>query len=107
MDELGREVDWTAARPPPGKELSGGFVPLRTVELGDAEALFEAGRDPAIWTYLPYGPFGTRAAFGARMGQMLGWADPLYFAVCPDGAEAQGIASYLRIDTDHGSIEIG
>jgi len=41
------------------------------------------------------------------MDQMLGSRDPLYFAVCPDGAHAQGIASYLRIDTEHGSIETG
>src|SRR4051794_34130842 len=107
MDELGREVDWTAARPPSGKALIGRFVTLRTVEPGDAEALFEAGRDPAIWTYLPYGPFATLEEFRARTAEMRGSGDPLYFAVCPDGAEAQGVASYLRIDTEHGSIEIG
>ena len=54
---LGPEIDWTPAAAVEPRELRGAYVKLRPVAAGDAGALFEAGRDPAIWTYLPYGPF--------------------------------------------------
>jgi RimJ/RimL family protein N-acetyltransferase len=81
-------------------------VTLRPVSVADAEALFEAGRDPAIWTYLPYGPFDSVEAMRARLAAIEDSLDPLFFTVVR-GGEPQGIVSYLRIDTEHGSIEIG
>jgi RimJ/RimL family protein N-acetyltransferase len=87
-------------------ELAGRHVTLRPVSVADAEALFEAGRDPAIWTYLPYGPFDSVEAMRARLAAIEDSLDPLFFTVVR-GGEPQGIVSYLRIDTEHGSIEIG
>jgi len=81
-------------------------VTLRPVSVADAEALFEAGRDPAIWTYLPYGPFESVEAMRARLAEIEDSLDPLFFSVVRDG-EPQGIVSYLQMDTEHGSIEIG
>jgi RimJ/RimL family protein N-acetyltransferase len=100
-------IDWQPVAAPAPIDLQGDHVLLRPVAQADAAALFEAGTHPAIWTYLPYGPFTTLDAIGERVADMQGVRDPLYFAICPGGAAAQGIASYLRIDTQHGSIEIG
>jgi RimJ/RimL family protein N-acetyltransferase len=100
-------IDWAPVAAPEPRELVGTHVTLRPVADADAPALFEAGRDPAIWSYLPYGPFTTLDAMRGRVAEMVGVRDPLYFAICPDGQTAEGIASYLRIDTRHGSIEIG
>jgi hypothetical protein len=55
--------------------------------------------DPAIWTYLPDGPYES----AGQLRRMLAWAetsdDPLFFTLLrlPDGLP-QGIASYLRIE---------
>jgi RimJ/RimL family protein N-acetyltransferase len=99
-------IDWTPVPAPAATELAGRHVSLRPVSVSDAEALFEAGRDPAIWSYLPYGPYAGVEEMRARLAEIEGSTDPLFFTVVRDGAP-QGIVSYLRIDTDNGSIEIG
>jgi RimJ/RimL family protein N-acetyltransferase len=99
-------IDWTPVQRPVPGELAGRFVTLRPVRLSDAEALFEASRDPAIWTYLMYGPFADVAEMRARLEEIEGLADQQFFVVVRDGM-AEGIASYLRIEPEHGSIEIG
>jgi RimJ/RimL family protein N-acetyltransferase len=100
-------IGWQPVAAPAPAELVGRHVTLRPVVEADAADLFDAAHDPAIWTYLPYGPFTSLDAMRGRVTEMLGVRDPLYLAVCPDGRTAQGIASYLRIDTQNGSIEIG
>ena len=78
----------------------------------DAASLYAVSHlpdgDPAIWTYLPDGPYDSPADLAA----MLAWAetsdDPLYFTVVklPEG-RALGQASYLRLKPEFGVIEIG
>ena len=72
----------------------------------DHEALFEAGRDPEIWTYLPYGPYGDADALLAELAAFERSDDPLFFTIVRDGVPL-GVASYLRIKPDHGTVEIG
>jgi RimJ/RimL family protein N-acetyltransferase len=103
---LGPELDWTAVEAPLARELRGRHVTLRPVAADDAEALFAVSQDPQIWTYLPYGPYESVEAMRSRLAQIEGSGDPLFFTVVSDG-EPQGIVSYLRIDTENGSIEIG
>ena len=105
-DQLGRELDWRPAQVPQREALHGQRVLLRPVELDDADVLFEASRDPAIWTYLPYGPYADGAGMRLRVVEMHESADPLFYAIVREGAP-QGIASYLRIKPEHGTIEIG
>jgi RimJ/RimL family protein N-acetyltransferase len=99
-------IDWSPAQPPVPRELTGRYVSLRPVQSDDAEALFEASQDPAIWTYLPYGPYATLDDFRGRVAEMIAADDTLYFTIRVDGAP-RGIASYLRIKPAYGSIEIG
>jgi RimJ/RimL family protein N-acetyltransferase len=99
-------IDWTPVQPPAPDELVGRWVTLRPVHLTDADALFEASRDDAIWTYLMYGPFAGVADMRARLEEIDASTDQLFFAIVRDGVP-QGIASYLRIEPEHGSIEIG
>src|SRR3954470_14356758 len=94
---LGREVDWSPAQPLQPVVLNGARVSLRPVAIEDAEALFEAGRDPGIWTYLPYGPYSHVDEMRSRVAEMQAATDTLFFAIWVDGIP-QGIASYLRID---------
>jgi RimJ/RimL family protein N-acetyltransferase len=99
-------IDWAPVAPPAPREHAGRNVTLRPVAMDDAEALFEVSRDPASWTYLPYGPYESVDAMRERVAEMVGTLDPLYFAIVRDG-RPQGIASYLRIEPKHGAIEIG
>jgi RimJ/RimL family protein N-acetyltransferase len=99
-------IEWAPVQPPAPGELAGRYVTLRPVSAADAEALFEVSRDPAIWTYLPYGPYADVEGMRARLQEIEGSTDPLFFTIVRDGAP-QGIASYLRIEPGHGTIEIG
>ena len=63
------------------------------------------GRD---WTYLPYGPFLNLDMYREWMKSSCLGNDPLFFAVVdPATGKATGVASYLRIKPDSGSIEVG
>jgi RimJ/RimL family protein N-acetyltransferase len=74
-----------------------------------AEALYAASQgQPAIWTYLPYGPFDGPAQLEQMLRDAEASHDPLFFAFCPLPDERPaGVAAYLRITAEHGVIEIG
>jgi RimJ/RimL family protein N-acetyltransferase len=106
---LGDALDWTPARRPQPTTLRGAHVLLRPPDPeADAEPLWEVSRIPGHWTYLPDGPYETPG----QLRRMLTWAarseDPFYFTIAPlPRSEPAGIASYLRIAPEHGTIEIG
>ena len=106
-------MDWAPVPRPPRAPLRGQRVLVRPVEPdGDAAPLYAVSHppdgDPAIWTYLPDGPYESPE----HLKKMLVYAqtseDPMFFTLAglPD-ERPLGIASYLRIEPDHGSIEIG
>jgi RimJ/RimL family protein N-acetyltransferase len=67
-------------------------------------------RDPdgAMWTYLPYGPFPTLADWTAWAEQAAGGEDPLFLAVIDRASGlATGVAAFLAIVPEHGTIEVG
>jgi RimJ/RimL family protein N-acetyltransferase len=59
-----------------------------------------------MWTYLPYGPFKTYQIYEAWL-QSYCTKDEPFFYVITDKIKAIGMASYLRIDPNNGSVEIG
>ncbi len=74
-------------------------------ELFAANALDTSGRG---WTYLPYGPFASADAYRRWIKTDCGKPDPLFFAIIGvNTGKAVGVASYLRINPDAGSIEVG
>ena len=110
---LGDALDFKPVRRPVRQTLRGDHVAVRPLSAAtDAEPLYTASHppdgDPAIWTYLPDGPY----ASVAHLRRMLAWAqtceDPLYFTLAPLPDERPaGVASYLRITPEYGVIEIG
>lgn len=86
---------------------------LRPVDAAaDADALFAVSHppdgDPAIWTYLPDGPYESPQ----HLRKALAWAETadghVYFTLVRLADElALGLASYLRIEPAVGTIEIG
>jgi RimJ/RimL family protein N-acetyltransferase len=110
---LGELLDFTAARLPEPAILRGAHVELRPIEPGrDAEPLYAATHaptgDPAIWTYLYEGPYASVDELRADLERQSRSDDPLYFTLVPlPGDVPRGIASYLAIVPEHGTIEIG
>ncbi|MFO1104710.1 MAG: GNAT family protein [Amaricoccus sp.] len=89
--------------------LEGRFVRLEPLGADHAAALHAANQaDAAIWDYLPYGPFDSEADYAAWLARMAAGRDPLFFALV-DQATGQpgGVASFLRITPESGSIEVG
>ncbi|HUA03039.1 MAG TPA: GNAT family protein [Solirubrobacteraceae bacterium] len=110
---IGPDVDWRPAARPARSELAGAHVRLRPLDADrDVEALYAESHppagDPAMWTYLPNGPYADVASMrdGLRLAEESD--DPLFYAIVPiPGERPAGVASYLRITPDHGVIEIG
>ena len=66
------------------------------------------GADPHLWDFLPYGPFDDPAEFRAWLGELAPSTDPVFLAVVDtETGRARGVVSYLRIEPDHGCLEIG
>ena len=62
----------------------------------------------SMWAYLPYGPFATLADWTAWAEPMARSEDPLFFAIIDRATgSAVGVAAYLAIVPEHGSIEVG
>jgi RimJ/RimL family protein N-acetyltransferase len=105
----GTDLHWRSARRPERVPLAGALVRLEPVDPARHVAdLFAAAGDPAIWTYLPTGPYLDEAPFAALLASYAASDDPLFFTIVDlrDGRPA-GIASYLRVTPEHGVIEIG
>jgi RimJ/RimL family protein N-acetyltransferase len=74
-----------------------------------AEDLLAAAQgDPELWRYLPYGPFADAEELRGWLAERADSTDPLFLAVVDTATEtARGVVSYLRIEPEHGCIEIG
>jgi RimJ/RimL family protein N-acetyltransferase len=110
---LGEELTWLPVERPGCTPLHGSRVLLRPVDAStDAEALYATSHlpdgDPAIWTYLPDGPYDSVE----HLRHTLQWAesaeDAVYFTLVRVPEERPlGLAAYLRIAPDFGVLEIG
>jgi RimJ/RimL family protein N-acetyltransferase len=105
---------WSPPPAPTVERLEGRYCRLERLDPARHDAgLFEADRadrDGASWTYLPYGPFPDLETYRRWLDETAVGTDPFFFAVValdrPEPA-AVGVLSYLRIDPEKGSIEVG
>ncbi|HCP29245.1 GNAT family N-acetyltransferase [Pseudomonas fulva] len=106
-------LNWKPASAPTAQPIDGHFIRLEKLEParhGDDlwEVLQGAAADPALWDYLPYGPFAERAGFDRWLQANAAGTDPLFFTVIDrTSGQAQGLLSLMSIVPDHGRIEIG
>ena len=104
--------DWQGCVPPPATPMEGTGCRLEPLDPSrHGQALYQAfchSQDDRDWTYLPYGPFPSLHGF---LDWLQTWAlgeDPLFHAILdPASGETVGMASYLRIAPELGSIEVG
>jgi RimJ/RimL family protein N-acetyltransferase len=117
LNALGQPVGpavpgWRPPARPPRTPMHGRLCRLEPLDVrvhgADLHAANRVDTEGRNWTYLPYGPFET-------LDQYLEWATPAaarddpQFWVVVDArtGKATGVASYLRIDPEAGSIEVG
>ncbi|WP_394560171.1 GNAT family N-acetyltransferase [Aquipseudomonas alcaligenes] len=101
---------WQPRPFPPHTVLQGRFIRLEALDArrhGDDLWAALQGPDPALWDYLPYGPFTERATFDAWLAANADSQDPQFYAVIDSHGRALGLLSYLRIAPKDGCIEIG
>jgi len=91
--------------------LRGRRVRLVPVAGDHAEELFAAGHDggdPALWQYLPYGPFTSVEEMRLWLAACERSEDPRFYAILDqETGRAAGMASYLRFSPEHRVVEIG
>lgn len=103
-------LNWTPPPAPDGTSLIGRYARLERLDAdrhaADLHRAFSV--DDAIWDYLPYGPFSSSAQLHRWAREMAAGNDPLFYAITDlDTGHVGGVASYLRITPQAGSIEVG
>jgi RimJ/RimL family protein N-acetyltransferase len=103
---------WGPPSRPPRAPLKGRLCRLEPLDPGrHAGTLFAADREDqkgSSWTYLAYGPFATLGDYCTWIEATCLGNDPLFFAIIDKaGGAVAGVASYLRIAPESGSIEVG
>ncbi|NJM81514.1 MAG: GNAT family N-acetyltransferase [Tabrizicola sp.] len=100
-------------QPPPRPQeagMTGRLVGLEPLSAEDhAAELFAAyaGHD-ALWDFMPYGPFPSARAYHDWAEERQSGDDPRFYVLRDlASGRAGGVASYLRITPEAGSIEVG
>lgn len=101
---------WTVPKAPGPARMTGQAVALERLD-ADAHAadLFQAFLpDPSVWDYLFVGPFTSSSAFHRWVRDCAANPDMVFYAMRDLATgTCTGMASYLRIAPEAGSIEVG
>jgi len=109
---LGFAVKFKKAKLPSKKKLVGKYCFLEPINIRKhSKDLYKNNsldKKNAIWTYLPYGPFKSHGSFKKWLKSFCLNKDPFFYAIYSKKHNQYcGMASYLRITPEHGSIEVG
>lgn len=108
---LGAEVkDWLPPPLPGAGDLTGRHVRLEPLDAAahaaDLHRAF-SGHE-TLWDYMPYGPFVSQGAYHRWVKEVTSRPDPFFYALRdPLSGKCGGVASFLRILPEAGSIEVG
>lgn len=108
---LGKIVKgWSVPERPNAPILSGKYAQLELLS-ADAHAaeIHRANSvDDAIWDFLPYGPYTSAAGYHRWVRDATAGDDPVFYAIKNlESGHFEGVASFLRITPEAGSIEVG
>lgn len=102
--------EWRAPPRPTGEILEGAHVRLEPLSSeAHAALLYRAYQsDDWVWDYMPYGPFHSAAAYHRWVRETVANPDHFFYAIYHKALGGfTGVASYLRIAPEAGSIEVG
>jgi RimJ/RimL family protein N-acetyltransferase len=102
--------NWTPPSRPDQNVFSGTYCQLERLSAeAHAALLFRAFEShDRVWDYLPYGPFSSSSQYHRWVREAAAMTDTVFYAIknLQSGAY-EGVASYLRIAPEAGSIEVG
>lgn len=103
---------WTERARPSRAPLEGRFCRLEALvaaqHAADLHTAYAADVGGRNWTYLPYGPFEKTEEFSGFVAWAERQEDTIFYAIVDRATQRPvGVASFLRIDPDMGSIEVG
>ena len=109
---LGFAVKFKKTKLPSKKKLIGKYCFLEPINIRkhskDLYKNYSVDKKNVIWTYLPYGPFKSHESFKKWLKSFCLNKDPFFYAIYSKKYNQYcGMASYLRITPEHGSIEVG
>jgi len=112
MPIVGEKVNFKKAKLPLNKNLLGQSVILEPLSVKrhtkDLFNNFSKDSKNIIWRYLSYGPFINFSLFEKWLQSSCVNKDPFFYAIYSKRLKQYcGMASYLRITPDHGTIEVG
>ena len=102
--------DWAAPPAPTGEILTGQYAQLEPLSAEKHAALLFRCYDghDQVWDYMADGPYSSASQYHRWVRDNAGLADPHFYAIRNlDTAHWEGVASYLRIAPESGSIEVG
>src|SRR6266853_1503922 len=102
---------WIPPTLPPRDLMQGRYCRLEPIDQRFAADLHAANlRDMEgwNWTYLPYGPFSSESDYRRWLTTTCFGTDPLFYVIIDvSSGRAVGVAAYMRIEPQVGSIEVG
>ena len=109
---IGFAVKFKKTKLPSKKKLIGKYCFLEPINIRkhskDLYKNYSLDKKNVIWTYLPYGPFKSHGSFKKWLKSFCLNKDPFFYAIYSKKHNQYcGMASYLRITPEHGSIEVG
>lgn len=108
---LGRLVQkWSVPQRPDAPVLLGKYARLELLSADRHAAEIHRANsvDDAIWDFLPYGPYTSAAGYHRWVRDITASDDPVFYAIKNlETGHFEGVASYLRIAPEAGSIEVG
>lgn len=110
--DISKEPAASDAARPSRQTLGGRWTRLEPLDpASHCEELFTLSHaphaGPDLWAFMGYGPFESRSEMRGWLDRQAALDDPLFFAIRDSLGRAAGMASYLRIEPAHGSIEMG
>jgi len=105
---LGKKIKFSKSKYPSSAFLKGNFVVLEPINIqkhcNDLYESFSLDKKGNLWTYMPDGPFTNKRDFKKYLKN----TDCLFYAIYSQRHKKYcGLASYLRIQPEIGSIEVG
>ncbi|WP_182526101.1 GNAT family N-acetyltransferase [Nocardioides dongkuii] len=108
--QVGDEVaGWSPRDLPRPTLLEGRYVRLEPLGGSHAEPLHASlcgPEDAPLWTYRTAEPPTDVAEMARLVAAHAGDTDTVTWAIVPEGRSAEGLATFMRIDPDHGQVEV-
>jgi len=102
--------NWVVPPVPSGEPMTGRYAHLEPLSPENHAALLYrsfVGADH-VWDYMPYGPFSSASQYHRWARDHAGRPDPLFHAIRnQETGQWEGVASYLRVAPQVGSVEVG